>query len=183
MEIDYRPSDVPDEPGVYRFFDDSEKVLYVGKAKSLKNRLNSYFQKNVPEKTERLVRAANRVDWTLVNSEVEALQLEFTWIKEENPPFNVQFKDDKSYPYLAISIKNEFPRLFITRREKVKGVKYFGPYAHSWALRTTYDLLLETFPVRSCSDSNFEKAKRSMRHCLRLQLNYKSNDLQYELIP
>ncbi len=166
MEIDYRPSDVPDEPGVYRFFDDSEKVLYVGKAKSLKNRLNSYFQKNVPEKTERLVRAANRVDWTLVNSEVEALQLEFTWIKEENPPFNVQFKDDKSYPYLAISIKNEFPRLFITRREKVKGVKYFGPYAHSWALRTTYDLLLETFPVRSCSDSNFEKAKRSMRHCL-----------------
>ena len=166
MEIDYRPSDVPDEPGVYRFFDDSEKVLYVGKAKSLKNRLNSYFQKNVPEKTERLVRAASRVDWTLVNSEVEALQLEFTWIKEENPPFNVQFKDDKSYPYLAISIKNEFPRLFITRREKVKGVKYFGPYAHSWALRTTYDLLLETFPVRSCSDSNFEKAKRSMRHCL-----------------
>ncbi len=166
MAIDYRPSDVPDEPGVYRFFDDSEKVLYVGKAKSLKNRLNSYFQKNVPEKTERLVRAANRVDWTLVNSEVEALQLEFTWIKEENPPFNVQFKDDKSYPYLAISIKNEFPRLFITRREKVKGVKYFGPYAHSWALRTTYDLLLETFPVRSCSDSNFEKAKRSMRHCL-----------------
>ena len=166
MEIDYRPTDVPDEPGVYRFFDDSEKVLYVGKAKSLKNRLNSYFQKNVPEKTERLVRAANRVDWTLVNSEVEALQLEFTWIKEENPPFNVQFKDDKSYPYLAISIKNEFPRLFITRREKVKGVKYFGPYAHSWALRTTYDLLLETFPVRSCSDSNFEKAKRSMRHCL-----------------
>ena len=166
MEIDYRPSDVPDEPGVYRFFDDSEKVLYVGKAKSLKNRLNSYFQKNVPEKTERLVRAANRVDWTLVNSEVEALQLEFTWIKEENPPFNVQFKDDKSYPYLAISIKNEFPRLFITRREKVKGIKYFGPYAHSWALRTTYDLLLETFPVRSCSDSNFEKAKRSKRHCL-----------------
>jgi excinuclease ABC subunit C len=166
MEIDYRPTDVPDEPGVYRFFDDSEKVLYVGKAKSLKNRLNSYFQKNVPEKTERLVRAASRVDWTLVNSEVEALQLEFTWIKEENPPFNVQFKDDKSYPFLAISIKNEFPRLFITRREKVKGVKYFGPYAHSWALRTTYDLLLETFPVRSCSDSNFEKAKRSMRHCL-----------------
>ena len=166
MEIDYRPTDVPDEPGVYRFFDDSEKVLYVGKAKSLKNRLNSYFQKNVPEKTERLVRAASRVDWTLVNSEVEALQLEFTWIKEENPPFNVQFKDDKSYPYLAISIKNEFPRLFITRREKVKGIKYFGPYAHSWALRTTYDLLLETFPIRSCSDSNFEKAKRSMRHCL-----------------
>ncbi|MFM8328649.1 MAG: excinuclease ABC subunit UvrC [Actinomycetales bacterium] len=166
MEISYRPTEVPDEPGVYRFFDDSGKVLYVGKAKSLKNRLNSYFQKNVPEKTQRLVHAASRVDWTLVNSEVEALQLEFTWIKEENPPFNVQFKDDKSYPYLAISIKDEFPRLFITRSEKVKGVKYFGPYAHSWALRTTYDLLLETFPIRSCSASNFEKAKRSMRHCL-----------------
>ena len=166
METNYRPTDVPDEPGVYRFFDDSGTVLYVGKAKSLKNRLNSYFQKNVSEKTERLVRSASRVDWTIVNSEVEALQLEFTWIKEENPAFNVQFKDDKSYPFLAVSIKDEFPRLFITRKEKIKGVKYFGPYAHSWALRTTYDLLLETFPVRSCSASNFEKAKRSMRHCL-----------------
>lgn len=166
METNYRPTDVPDEPGVYRFFDDSGTVLYVGKAKSLKNRLNSYFQKNVSEKTERLVRSASRVDWTIVNSEVEALQLEFTWIKEENPAFNVQFKDDKSYPFLALSIKDEFPRLFITRKEKIKGVKYFGPYAHSWALRTTYDLLLETFPVRSCSASNFEKAKRSMRHCL-----------------
>ncbi len=166
METNYRPTDVPDEPGVYRFFDDSGTVLYVGKAKSLKNRLNSYFQKNVSEKTERLVRSASRVDWTIVNSEVEALQLEFTWIKEENPAFNVQFKDDKSYPFLAVSIKDVFPRLFITRKEKIKGVKYFGPYAHSWALRTTYDLLLETFPVRSCSASNFEKAKRSMRHCL-----------------
>jgi excinuclease ABC subunit C len=166
MEISYRPSDIPDEPGVYRFFDEAGKVLYVGKAKSLKNRLNSYFQKTVSEKTERLVKAASRVDWTLVDTEVEALQLEFTWIKEENPPFNVQFKDDKSYPFLAISVKEEFPRIFITRKEKIKGIKYFGPYAHSWALRTTYDLLLETFPIRSCSSSNFEKAKRSMRHCL-----------------
>ena len=137
MEISYRPSDIPDEPGVYRFFDEAGKVLYVGKAKSLKNRLNSYFQKTVSEKTERLVKAASRVDWTLVDTEVEALQLEFTWIKEENPPFNVQFKDDKSYPFLAISVKEEFPRIFITRKEKIKGIKYFGPYAHSWALRTT----------------------------------------------
>lgn len=162
----YRPTGVPDEPGVYRFFDSDDRVIYVGKARSLKNRLNSYFQKNLPEKTNRMVHAASRVDWTLVDSEVEALQLEFTWIKEESPQFNVQFRDDKSYPFLAISVKDEFPRVFITRRAKQKGLRYFGPYAHAWALRTTFDLILDLFPIRSCSTSNFERAQRSRRPCL-----------------
>ena len=162
----YRPTGVPDEPGVYRFFDSNDKVIYVGKARSLKNRLNSYFQKNLPEKTNRMVHAANRVDWTVVDSEVEALQLEFTWIKEENPQFNVQFRDDKSYPFLAISVREDFPRVFITRRAKQKGIRYFGPYAHAWALRTTFDLILDLFPIRSCSKSNFDRAQRSKRQCL-----------------
>ncbi|MFZ9879285.1 MAG: excinuclease ABC subunit UvrC [Candidatus Nanopelagicaceae bacterium] len=162
----YRPSGVPDEPGVYRFFSADDRVIYVGKARSLKNRLNSYFQKNLPEKTNRMVHAASRVDWTVVDSEVEALQLEFTWIKEENPEFNVQFRDDKSYPFLAISTNEEFPRIFITRRAKQKGLKYFGPFAHAWALRTTFDLILELYPIRSCSKSNFDQAVKSKRQCL-----------------
>jgi excinuclease ABC subunit C len=162
----YRPSNIPDEPGVYRFFNEANQVIYVGKARSLKNRLNSYFQKNQGEKTMRMVNAANRVDWTVVRTEVEALQLEFTWIKEFDPAFNVQFKDDKSYPYLAITIDEEFPRIFITRRSKRKGVVYFGPFAHAWALRTTFDVLLKLFPVRSCSNTNFERARRVNRPCL-----------------
>lgn len=162
----YRPKDIPDEPGVYRFFDAQDRVIYVGKARSLKNRLNSYFQKNVGEKTFRMIHAASRVDWTVVRTEVEALQLEFTWIKEENPQFNVQFKDDKSYPYLAITQDEEFPRIFITRRSKRKGVVYFGPFTHAWALRSTFDVLLKLFPVRSCSTANFERAKRINRPCL-----------------
>ena len=164
--LSYRPSNIPDEPGVYRFFNEKNEVVYVGKARSLKNRLNSYFQKNVGEKTYRMIHAANRVDWTVVRTEVEALQLEFTWIKEENPAFNVQFKDDKSYPSLALTMDEEFPRLLITRRAKRKGVKYFGPFAHAWALRSTFDVLLKLFPVRSCSNSNFERAARIKRPCL-----------------
>jgi excinuclease ABC subunit C len=164
--LSYRPTNIPDEPGVYRFYDENERVIYVGKARSLKNRLNSYFQKNVGEKTYRMIHAANRVDWTIVRSEVEALQLEFSWIKEENPQFNVQFKDDKSYPFLALTMDDEFPRLMITRRSKRKGVVYFGPFAHAWALRTTFDVLLKLFPVRSCSNSNFERAARINRPCL-----------------
>jgi excinuclease ABC subunit C len=113
-----------------------------------------------------MVKAANRVDWTVVRTEVEALQLEFTWIKEFDPAFNVQFKDDKSYPYLAITIDEEFPRIFITRRSKRKGVVYFGPFAHAWALRATFDVLIKLFPVRSCSNTNFERARRVSRPCL-----------------
>ena len=162
----YRPKDIPDSPGVYRFFDEKDVVIYVGKAISLKSRLNSYFQNNLAEKTRKMVNAAVRVDWTLVNTEVEALQLEFSWIKEENPHFNVQFKDDKSYPFLAVSIKDEFPRIYITRSQKQKGVKHIGPFAHAWALRSTYEVLLKLFPVRSCTESTFLRAQKSNRQCL-----------------
>ena len=162
----YRPTGVPEAPGVYRFFDENEKVIYVGKARSLRNRLNSYFQKNLTEKTRRMVESAARVDWTVVSSEVEALQLEFSWIKSESPEFNVQFRDDKSYPYLALSVGDEYPRIFITRSERRDGLKRFGPYTHAWALRSTFDVIQRAFPVRSCSVSNFEKAKRTKRQCL-----------------
>jgi excinuclease ABC subunit C len=162
----YRPSNLPSDPGVYRFFDKDEKVIYVGKAKNIKNRLNTYFGNNLQIKTRRMVNTAVRVDWTLVKTEVEALQLEFTWIKQYNPDFNVQFKDDKSYPHLAIDLKSEFPRLFISRSKKVPGVRYFGPYSHAWALRSTFETLIKIYPVRTCSESNFASAVRSKRQCL-----------------
>ncbi|HEX7404552.1 MAG TPA: excinuclease ABC subunit UvrC [Candidatus Nanopelagicaceae bacterium] len=162
----YRPADVPALPGVYRFFNGEEEVVYVGKALSLKSRLNNYFQGNLPERTNRMVHEAVRVDWTIVDSEVEALQLEFAWIKQYNPMYNVQFRDDKSYPYLALSINDEYPRVFITRKQKRPGVKYFGPFTQTWALRNTYDVILKVFPVRSCSSGNFEKARKSGRQCL-----------------
>ena len=162
----YRPREIPEEPGVYRFFNESEKVIYVGKAKNLKNRLSSYFQSNLAQKTNRMVHEAVRVDWTIVKTELEALALEFSWIKQYHPHYNVRFKDDKSYPYLAISLKDEFPRIFITRKEKRPGLKYFGPYTNAWALRNTYEVLLKVFPVRSCSTGNFQRAQRSKRQCL-----------------
>ena len=162
----YRPSSIPTDPGVYRFFDEKGVVIYVGKAKNLKNRLNSYFQKNLQEKTYRMVNTAVRVDWTVVDTEIEALQLEFTWIKSENPKYNIQFKDDKSYPYLAVSLADEFPRLFISRAKRRPGVKYFGPYAHAWALRSSFDVIQKLYPIRSCTDSNFSRAVKSKRQCL-----------------
>ena len=162
----YRPTNLPSDPGVYRFFDKDEKVIYVGKAKNIKNRLNSYFGNNLQIKTRRMVNTAVRVDWTLVKTEVEALQLEFTWIKQYNPDFNVQFKDDKSYPYLAIDLKSEFPRLFISRSKKIPDVRYFGPYSHAWALRSTFETLIKIYPVRTCSESNFASAVRTKRQCL-----------------
>ena len=162
----YRPKNIPTDPGVYRFFDKDDRVIYVGKAKNLKNRLNSYFGSNLATKTYRMVHTASRVDWTVVDTEVEALQLEYTWIKSENPHFNVQFKDDKSYPYVAISLNEEFPKMYISRQRKIKGVKYFGPFAHAWALRTTFDTLLKIYPVRTCSNSNFERAQKNKRQCL-----------------
>ncbi len=162
----YRPSNIPEFPGVYRFFDTNDKVIYVGKAINLKARLNSYFQGNLAERTEKMVHEAVRVDWTIVATEVEALQLEFSWIKQYNPNFNVTFRDDKSYPYLAISINEAFPRVFITRKQKRPGLKYFGPFTHAWALRTTLDLALKIFPVRSCTPGTFERAQKSKRQCL-----------------
>jgi excinuclease ABC subunit C len=162
----YRPAEIPEEPGVYRFYNDKEKVIYVGKAKNLKNRLSSYFGSNLAQKTYRMVHEAVRVDWTIVKTELEALALEFSWIKQYHPTYNVQFKDDKSYPYLAISIEDEYPRIFITRKEKRPGLKYFGPYTNAWALRNTYEVLLKVFPVRSCSAGNFQRAQKSKRQCL-----------------
>jgi excinuclease ABC subunit C len=162
----YRPSNIPEHPGVYRFFNKSDKVIYVGKAKNLKNRLSNYFQANLATKTNRMVHEAVRVDWTIVKTELEALALEFSWIKQYQPKYNVQFKDDKSYPYLAISLNDEYPMIFITRKDKRPGLKYFGPYTNAWALRNTFEVLLKVFPVRSCTSSNFNRAQRSKRQCL-----------------
>jgi excinuclease ABC subunit C len=162
----YRPPEIPEDPGVYRFYNKSDKVIYVGKAKNLKNRLSSYFGSNLAQKTYRMVHEAVRVDWTIVKTELEALALEFSWIKQYHPTYNVQFKDDKSYPYLAISLEDEYPRIFITRKEKRPGLKYFGPYTNAWALRNTYEVLLKVFPVRSCSVGNFQRAQRTKRQCL-----------------
>jgi excinuclease ABC subunit C len=162
----YRPREIPEDPGVYRFYNASDKVIYVGKAKNLKNRLTTYFGSNLAQKTYRMVHEAVRVDWTIVATELEALALEFSWIKQYHPTYNVQFKDDKSYPYLAISMGDEFPRIFITRKEKRPGLKYFGPYTNAWALRNTYEVLLKVFPVRSCSVGNFQRAQRTKRQCL-----------------
>ena len=170
QELSFRPatSEIPREPGVYRFLDDQGRVLYVGKAKNLRARLSNYFGplNSLHERTRRMVLSASDVKWTIVGTEFEALQLEFTWIKEFQPPFNVRFRDDKSYPYLAISMGDKVPRAFITRNRDLKGVKYFGPYTQSWAIRDTLDSLLRVFPVRSCSGSIFQTAKRTGRPCL-----------------
>jgi len=162
----YRPKQIPEAAGVYRFFDSQDRVLYVGKAKNLKNRLNSYFGSNVSEKTKQLVANANRVDWTIVGNEIDALQLEFTWIKSENPKYNVRFRDDKSYPYLAVDYSDEFPKIYVTRSRRNQKSKYFGPYIQSWALRSTFEALQRLFPIRSCTDSNFDFARRTKRNCL-----------------
>jgi excinuclease ABC subunit C len=162
----YRPTSIPEHPGVYRFYNKQDRVIYVGKAKNLKNRLSNYFQANLATKTYRMVHEAVRVDWTIVSTELEALALEFSWIKQYQPKYNVQFKDDKSYPYLALSLNDEYPMIFITRKDKRPGLKYFGPYTNAWALRNTFEVLLKVFPVRSCSSSNFTRAQRSKRQCL-----------------
>ena len=169
-ELSFRPKtgEIPTDPGVYRWLDAAGRVLYVGKAKNLRARLSNYFGplESLHERTRRMVTSAADVQWTIVKTEYEALQLEFTWIKEFDPPFNVRFKDDKSYPYLAVSTSEVFPRAFITRNREMKGVKYFGPYTQSWAVRETLDSLLKVFPVRSCSKGVFNRAQSSGRACL-----------------
>src|SRR5690606_18412533 len=129
-----------DAPGVYRFRDETGRVLYVGKAKSLRSRVNSYFADPLQPRTQQMVQAAASVDWVTVTTEVEALQLEYAWIKEYDPRFNVKYRDDKSYPYLAVTLDEEYPRLQVMRGAKRKGVRYFGPYSHAWAIRETLDL-------------------------------------------
>lgn len=166
----YRPAsgEIPDRPGVYRFSDPDGRVIYVGKAKSLRSRLNSYFQdlSGLHPRTQSMVTTASSVDWTLVTNEVEALQLEYTWIKEFDPRFNIRFRDDKSYPWLAVTTGEEVPRVMVVRGSKRKGVRYFGPYTHAWAIRETVDLLLRVFPMRSCSQGVFRRAQQIGRPCL-----------------
>ncbi|MGW0630129.1 excinuclease ABC subunit UvrC [Streptomyces sp. NPDC002758] len=163
-----RPGEIPDSPGVYKFRDEHRRVIYVGKAKSLRQRLANYFQDlaNLHPRTRTMVTTAASVEWTVVSTEVEALQLEYSWIKEFDPRFNVKYRDDKSYPYLAVTMNEEFPRVQVMRGHKKKGVRYFGPYGHAWAIRDTVDLLLRVFPVRTCSAGVFKNAARTGRPCL-----------------
>ena len=166
----YRPAPgaIPDSPGVYRFSDRHGAVIYVGKAKSLRPRLSSYFQDltNLHPRTQTMVTSAAKVDWTVVSTEVEALQLEYTWIKQFDPRFNVKYRDDKSYPWLAVTLHEEFPRVMVGRGPRRKGVRYFGPYSHAWAIRETVDLLLRVFPMRSCSNGVFRRSQQIGRPCL-----------------
>jgi excinuclease ABC subunit C len=166
----YRPAPgtIPDQPGVYKFRDEHARVVYVGKAKSLRSRLSSYFQDvaNLHPRTQTMVRTAASVEWTVVATEVEALQLEYSWIKEFDPRFNVRYRDDKSYPWLAVTLDDDFPRAQVMRGTKRKGVKYFGPYAHAWAIRETLDALLRVFPMRTCSAGVFKRAGQVGRPCL-----------------
>ncbi|MFD5325927.1 excinuclease ABC subunit UvrC [Streptomyces sp. NPDC127092] len=163
-----RPGQIPDSPGVYKFRDEHRRVIYVGKAKSLRQRLANYFQPlaSLHPRTATMVTTAASVEWTVVSTEVEALQLEYSWIKEFDPRFNVKYRDDKSYPYLAVTLDEEFPRVQVMRGHKKKGVRYFGPYAHAWAIRETVDLMLRVFPVRTCSAGVFRNAASAGRPCL-----------------
>ncbi|MEU5409473.1 excinuclease ABC subunit UvrC [Nocardia asteroides] len=166
----YRPAPgtIPVEPGVYKFRDTHGRVVYVGKAKSLRSRLNSYFADvySLHPRTKQMVTTAASVEWTVVSTEVEALQLEYNWIKEFDPRFNVRYRDDKTYPVLAVTLNEEYPRLFVYRGARKKGVRYFGPYAHAWAIRETLDLLLRVFPARTCSNGVFKRHSQIGRPCL-----------------
>ena len=166
----YRPApgSIPVEPGVYRFRDPHGRVIYVGKAKSLRSRLNSYFADvvNLAPRTRQMVMSAGSVEWTVVNTEVEAPQLEYNWIKEFDPRFNIRYRDDKSYPVLAVTLNEEYPRLMVYRGVRRKGVRYFGPYSHAWAIRETLDLLTRVFPARTCSAGVFKRHSQIDRPCL-----------------
>lgn len=168
--VPYRPKagEIPTQPGVYRFRDDTGRVLYVGKANSLRARLSNYFAplRTLHERTRRMVLSASSVEWTVVGTEFEALQLEYTWIKEFDPPFNVKFRDDKTYPYLAITLGDEVPRVFVTRNRKIAGARYSGPYTKVWAIRETVDQMLKAFPMRSCTESTYKRAAQTGRPCL-----------------
>ena len=163
-----KPGEIPTQPGVYRFRDAKGRVIYVGKAKSLRPRLSSYFQDiaNLHPRTATMVTTAASVEWTTVNTEVEALALEYSWIKEYDPRFNVKYRDDKSYPWLAVTVGEEFPRVMVGRGAKRRGTRYFGPYGHAWAIRETVDVLLRVFPMRSCSNGVFKRSQQIGRPCL-----------------
>lgn len=160
------PGSIPAQPGVYLFRDGAGRVIYVGKAKLLRNRLANYFHADLHPKTQAMVDAAREVEWIVTDSEVKALHLEVTLIKEHRPRYNVRYRDDKSYPYLAVTLDEEYPRARVMRGPKRKGVRYYGPFAHAYAIRDTLDLLLRTFPMRTCSQGVFDRCRRRDRPCL-----------------
>ncbi|ODT26184.1 MAG: excinuclease ABC subunit C [Microbacterium sp. SCN 70-27] len=162
-----KPGEIPTQPGVYRFRDADGRVLYVGKAKNLRARLSNYFAPlhTLHERTRRMVTTATSVEWTVVASDVESLQLEYMWIQEFSPPFNVRYKDDKSYPYMAITLADEAPRVIVTRNRRIPGARYFGPYPKIWAVHDTIDLMIKVFPIRTCSDASYKKAMATGRPC------------------
>ncbi|SIT76402.1 excinuclease ABC subunit UvrC [Microbacterium sp. RU33B] len=168
-QLPYKPKagEIPTHPGVYRFRDGDGRVLYVGKAKNLRARLSNYFAplRTLHERTRRMVLTAASVEWTVVGSDVDSLQLEYQWIKEFDPPFNVRYKDDKSYPFMAITLGDEAPRVIVTRNHRIPGAKYFGPYPKVWAVHDTIDLMIRVFPIRTCSDSSYKKAMATGRPC------------------
>jgi excinuclease ABC subunit C len=172
--VPYRPraGEIPTAPGVYRFRDSDRRVLYVGKAKNLRARLSNYFAplRNLHERTRRMVTTATSVEWTVVANDVEALQLEITLINEFSPPFNVRFKDDKSYPYLVVTLADEAPRAMVSRRRGIPGARYFGPYPKVWAVNETLEVLLKLFPIRTCKDSDYKRAMASGRPCFAGQI-------------
>jgi excinuclease ABC subunit C len=157
---------IPDAPGSYQFKDAHGRIVYVGKAKSLRSRLSNYFQKNLPPRTAQMVATAESVEWIQVRNDVEALMLEYNLIQQHKPRFNIRLVDDKSYPFLAVTLDDEWPRAMVMRGTKRKGVRYFGPYGHAYAIRETLDLLLRTFPVRTCSQNKFQHHERIGRPCL-----------------
>ncbi len=166
----YRPATgaIPTDPGVYKFRDAHRRVIYVGKAKNLRSRLTSYFADitGLHPRTRQMVTTAASVEWTVVGTEVEALQLEYNWIKEFDPRFNVRYRDDKTYPMLAVTLNETYPRVFVYRGARKPGVRYFGPYAHAWAIRETVDLLTRVFPIRTCSTGVFRRNEQMGRPCL-----------------
>ncbi|GAT73455.1 excinuclease ABC subunit UvrC [Microbacterium hydrocarbonoxydans] len=167
--LPYRPrtGEIPTDPGVYRFRDAEGRVLYVGKAKNLRQRLSNYFAplRTLHERTRRMVTTAASVEWTVVPTDVDSLQLEYMWIKEFDPPFNVRYKDDKSYPFMAVTLGDEAPRVIVTRNRRIPGARYFGPYPKVWAVHETIDLMVKAFPIRTCSDSSYKRAMQTGRPC------------------
>ncbi|MFE7196598.1 excinuclease ABC subunit UvrC [Microbacterium oxydans] len=167
--LPYKPraGEIPTDPGVYRFRDSAGRVLYVGKAKNLRQRLSNYFAplRTLHERTRRMVTTASSVEWTVVPTDVDSLQLEYMWIKEFDPPFNVRYKDDKSYPFMAVTLADEAPRVIVTRNRKIPGARYFGPFPKVWAVHETIDLMIKAFPIRTCSDSSYRRAMQTGRPC------------------
>ncbi len=167
--LPYKPraGEIPTDPGVYRFRDAEGRVLYVGKAKNLRQRLSNYFAplRTLHERTRRMVTTAASVEWTVVPTDVDSLQLEYMWIKEFDPPFNVRYKDDKSYPFMAVTLGDEAPRVIVTRNHRIPGARYFGPYPKVWAVHDTIDLMVKAFPIRTCSDASYKRAMQTGRPC------------------